>query len=166
MVATLCCCSMTTGQEHKQPPKAENRQEASDVEQAGGNQAPAEAVERLNEPMIPKRKWKMAGQATPQKTLETFMWAIRDQNEERFRACLSVPDEVELPTIEDFEKLSDAVYAIQSLALRNVGKPGNVDLKFRWAILGEGKTVLTHRFKLVDKAWKIDMSANTYDADW
>lgn len=122
-------------------------------------------IKKLAEPAIAQKDWSRAGLKSPQKTLETFMWAIREQDEDAFKECLATTGESELPTSKDFRKLGDVV-EIQSTALRSTGNPKLIELKFCWKTKDNATHTLAHRFKFVGTEWKLDLSANTYEANW
>jgi len=126
---------------------------------------PTTKSEKLFESMLPKPQWKRAGFSTPQKTAETFMWALRERDAVCIRSCFNDPKKVEAIELQSKEskEVGDAASGLQSLAIRRIDER-TVDLKFR--VAGWGKKPFSHRFKKVSEAWKIDSSSNTLEANW
>lgn len=127
--------------------------------------ATARKIKKLDSRVISRDDWRMAGRASPPQTLETFMWALREKNDEQLRACLGIAKGTEAKPL-NFQSLENVVDAIQPMAIRTTEQVNSVELKFRWRIKGNGNIVLSHRLKLVENSWVFDLSANTHEADW
>lgn len=123
-------------------------------------------IKKISEPVSPKQNWASEGQASPQKTLETFLWALREQDAESIRDCCIEPDKAvgDSPSGR-FTKLSRVIDAYQPLAIR-IHDSQTVDLKFCLAIQEKGKILLSHRLLLVDDKWRLDLSSSTQEANW
>lgn len=123
-------------------------------------------IVKLSQKMSPKPQWKRAGFRTPQKTAETFMWALREHDSDCIRSCFSDPDKmepIEFQNEEDLKEAGGVASGLQFLAIRKVNER-TVDLKF--SVVGWGDAPLSHRLKKVGDAWKLDSSSSTVNADW
>lgn len=121
-------------------------------------------IKILSEPVYAKRTWTHRGFATPQQTLATYVWAIRELDLECVRECIEAPNDADV-TLTFIKSANKVGYGYQPLAKRIVD--GNtVDLKVRLAVVGQGKTIVTFRFCRVGEVWKINNSSESLGSDW
>lgn len=119
----------------------------------------------LNESSVSKPDWKNVGFNTPQATVQTFMWAMREKNLKVIRTCFDAPEKMETSETElqDLEKAGSAAEGFHALAIRRVDN-GSVELKFE--VSGWGNKPMVHKLRSIDGKWKLDTSSNTKIASW
>lgn len=124
-----------------------------------------DGVTVLEEAPLEKSRWKNAGFETPQATLQTFLWAMREGDWKIIASCSDSPGTIK-PSEADLErqkKGAEAATGYLAMAIRAI-EHGAVELKFQ--VTGWSTSPLVHKMKRIGGEWKFDTSSSTIDAAW
>lgn len=111
--------------------------------------------------VIEKIDWKNCGFQTPQDTVQTWMWATREENVGLLLTCFDSLEGLGPFTEEDRDRMKEvgaAATGFQPLEIREIDED-EVELKFRGT--GFEDAVYLQKLKRVDGKWKLDSSSNT-----
>ncbi|MFN7843637.1 MAG: hypothetical protein ACK5YR_11550 [Pirellula sp.] len=126
----------------------------------------ATKIQVLTEKKLEVESWRNVGFDTPQATLQTFMWAVREQKPDVIgKACLDSPDKTNNPEAQRqwLKHAKATATSFRALAIRNVDET-TVDLKFE--IPGWSVAILSQKMKKTKAGWKLDADSGVSEATW
>ena len=125
----------------------------------------ASKIQVLPEKQLEAASWRNVGFDTPQATLQSFMWALREQKLDVIKVCFDHPEKTDTPE-DQLHRLKQAkatAKSFRALAIKNVDET-TADLKFE--VPGWSVATLTHRLKKTKAGWKFDADSEVSEAKW
>lgn len=131
----------------------------------GTEQAAASKIQVLPEKQLEAASWRNVGFDTPQATLQTFMWALREQKLDVITACFDDPDKIDhTPEAQRYRlQQTKTAKSYRAVAIRNVDEI-TADLKFE--VPGWSVATLSHRLKKTKDGWKFVADSEVSEATW
>lgn len=131
----------------------------------GTEKEAASKIQVLPEKQLEAASWRNVGLSTPQATLQTFMWALREQKIDVIKACFDYPDKVEDTPEAQRHRLqqTQAAKSFRAVAIKNVDEI-TADLKFE--VPGWSVATLSHRLKKTKEGWKFVADSEVSEAKW
>ena len=125
----------------------------------------ASKIQVLPEKQLESSSWRNVGFDTPQATLQTFMWALREQKLDVIKACFDYPDKIDATPESQRHRLQQTKTAknFRALAIKNVDEI-TADLKFE--VPGWSVATLSHRLKKTKEGWKFVADSEVSEAKW
>ncbi len=126
----------------------------------------ASKIHVLPERILEAKSWRNIGFDTPQATLQTFLWAVREQKPDVIsKACLDSPDKINNPEAQRqwLQHAKVNATSFRALAIRNVDET-TVDLKFE--VPGWSVAILSQKMKKTKAGWKFDADTGVSEATW
>lgn len=131
----------------------------------GTEKEAASKIQVLPEKQLESSLWRNVGFDTPQATLQTFMWALREQKLDVIKACFDYPDKTDNTLEAQRYRLQQAKTAksFRALAIKNVDEI-TADLKFE--VPGWSVATLSHRLTKTPEGWKFVADSGVSEANW
>jgi hypothetical protein len=124
----------------------------------------ASRIQVFPEKQLESASWRNVGFDTPQATLQTFMWALREQRLDVIKACFDYPDKIDTPEAQRHRlQQTKAAKSLRALAIKNVDEI-TADLKFE--VPGWSVATLSHRLKKTKEGWKFVADSEVSEAKW
>jgi hypothetical protein len=125
----------------------------------------ASKIQVLPEKKIEAASWRNVGLDTPQATLQTFMWATREQKIDVIKACFDYPDKIDTTPEAQHHRSQQtkAAKSFRALAIKNVDEM-TAELKFE--VPGWSVATLSHRLTKTKEGWKFVADSEVSEAKW
>lgn len=131
----------------------------------GTEREAASKIQVLPEKQLESSSWRNVGFDNPHATLQTFMWALREQKLDIIKACFDCSDKIDTTPEAQRYRLQQTKTAksFRALAIRNVDE-STADLKFE--VPGWSVATLSHRMKKTKDGWKFAFDSEVSEAKW
>ena len=130
----------------------------------GTEKEAASKIQVLPEKQLESSSWRNVGFDTPQATLQTFMWALREQKLDVIKACFDYPDKIDTPEAQRYRlQQAKTAKSFRALAIKNVDEI-TADLKFE--VPGWSVATLSHRLTKTTEGWKFVADSGVSEANW
>jgi hypothetical protein len=126
----------------------------------------ASKIQVLPEKKLEAASWRYVGFDTPSATLQTFMWAVREQKLDVInKACLDSPIKTDNSKSQRqwLQTARVTATSFRALEIRTVDET-TVDLKFE--VPGWSVATLSQRMKKTKAGWKFDADSGVSEATW
>ena len=124
----------------------------------------ASKIRVLAEKQQEAASWRNVGLDTPQATLQTFMWAIREQRLDVIKSCFDYPDKIDTPEARRHHlQQSKTAKSFRALAVKNVDE---VTAELKFEVPGWSVATLSHRLKKTKEGWKFVYDSEVSEAKW